>query len=92
MTIERLDIGAGATAPFAVDRVGAARLCGVSPSQWDRWRKAGRTPEPCLEDCDDRGRPRLVRWYVEDIRRWLADGANGRTRRASSARGKERSR
>lgn len=79
--------------PLAVDRAGAARLCRVSASQWDRWRAEGRTPQPCVEERDELGRPRLVRWLVEDIRQRLADGTIGRVRRAhvASATGREES-
>lgn len=59
--------GQPAAAPLLVRRREAARLCGVSPSTWDRLAAAGRTPAPL----------RLggaVVWRVAELAAWVAAG------------------
>ena len=60
-------IGA-APAPLLVDAAQAAALCGVSRATWFSWQAAGRVPAPALRA------GRVVRWSVDEVRRWIEAG------------------
>jgi predicted DNA-binding transcriptional regulator AlpA len=55
--------------PFAVAAAGAARLVGVSRSQWWKLFSAGKVPEPIYLGS------KAPRWRVDELRDWLAAGA-----------------
>lgn len=55
---------------LAVDAATAARLCGVSRSQWFMLSSAGKTPRPIRSLGI-----RCPRWLVSELRAWLESGA-----------------
>lgn len=48
--------------PLCVSREEGARLCGITPGTWDRWRRLGLLPGPI---------PGTERWFLEQIRETL---------------------
>ncbi|MCH8851419.1 MAG: AlpA family phage regulatory protein [Planctomycetes bacterium] len=58
--------------PLALSAPDAARLCGVSRSQWWKLHSAGKIPLPV------RLGTRAPRWRVDELREWLAAGCPDR--------------
>ncbi len=58
--------------PLAVAADGAARLCGVSRSQWWKLHSQGKVPLPV------RLGSKAPRWYVDELNAWLAAGCPDR--------------
>lgn len=70
--------GSETLAPLWVDAAGAARLCGLSRSQWLSLDADGRVPAP--KDFGAGKVRRCPRWNVEELRVWSRLGAPPRGR------------
>jgi len=64
---------ATAVEPLLVAAPEAARLCGVSRSQWWKLHSAGKVPMPVYLGSKN------PRWRVQELRSWLAAGAPDRS-------------
>jgi prophage regulatory protein len=62
----------GAFQPLASTATDAARLCGVSRSQWFKLQAMGKVPAPV------RLGTRAPRWRVDELKAWLAAGCPDR--------------
>ena len=69
--------------PFAVDAIGAARLCGVSRAMWWKLDSSGRCPAAIRLG-------RRCLWKVDELREWLAAGCPPRDRWKAERWRKER--
>jgi predicted DNA-binding transcriptional regulator AlpA len=65
-------VDAPAVTALAVSAEGAARLCGVSRSQWWKLHSAGKVPLPVYLGS------KAPRWRVDELRAWLAAGCPNR--------------
>jgi predicted DNA-binding transcriptional regulator AlpA len=71
-TLASAGVDASAVTSLAVPAGGAARLCGVSRSQWWKLHASGKVPLPVYLGS------KAPRWRVEELRAWLAAGCPDR--------------